>query len=188
MESKDQASESSYAVFRPHKKNKWTAEEDKLLRDAVAKHGSKNWGSIARHIPGRTGKQCRERWIFGLDPNVNKDTWSKEEDDKLIELQKQFGNKWSKFLQYLPGRSSSGCKNRWSLLNRRGIVKSRNTPDKKSSETRQPAPPPRIASYFSPPERDAFRGATDELFDGFNLFEEETQFMFLGQKSELWFE
>ena len=185
MEVKEQQ---QFVMFKPHKKNKWTAEEDKLLKEAVAKHGSKNWGSIARHIPGRTGKQCRERWIFGLDPNVNKDTWTKEEDDKLIELQHQYGNKWSKFLQFLPGRSSSGCKNRWSLLNRRGITNNNNNAEKKRNEPHPLPVAPRVASYLSPPENDTINMSTDELFDNFGIFEEDTQFLFYGQKSDLWFD
>jgi hypothetical protein len=29
----------------------WTADEDKMLRDAVPTHGSKNWEAIAALIP-----------------------------------------------------------------------------------------------------------------------------------------
>lgn len=24
---------------------------------------SRRWSEIAKHVPGRTGKQCRERWV-----------------------------------------------------------------------------------------------------------------------------
>ena len=43
------------------------------------------------HIPGRTGKQIRERWHNQIDPNVKKDKWSKEEDDILIEAHSRLG-------------------------------------------------------------------------------------------------
>jgi hypothetical protein len=43
---------------------KWSAEEDMILAQLVAIHGQRDWGLIARHMPGRfrKGKQCRERW------------------------------------------------------------------------------------------------------------------------------
>jgi len=28
----------------------------------VAEHGTKHWAVIAKHLKGRTGKQCRERY------------------------------------------------------------------------------------------------------------------------------
>lgn len=43
---------------------KWTQEEDLILVQLVTMHGQRDWGLIARHMPGklRKGKQCRERW------------------------------------------------------------------------------------------------------------------------------
>ena len=36
-----------------------TKEEDELVMSLVLKHGAKNWTYIAKHLPGRIGKQCR---------------------------------------------------------------------------------------------------------------------------------
>jgi myb proto-oncogene protein len=41
---------------------KWTADEDNLLKDAVQRHRSKNWTTIAALVPGRTKIQCKSRW------------------------------------------------------------------------------------------------------------------------------
>ena len=30
----------------------------------MRKFGPKRWSTIAQHLPGRIGKQCRERWVF----------------------------------------------------------------------------------------------------------------------------
>lgn len=39
----------------------WTAEEDKLLTDAVEIHGQNdNWKQVALAVPGRTNKACRK--------------------------------------------------------------------------------------------------------------------------------
>lgn len=32
-----------------------------MIVELVAKHGAKKWSLIASHLPGRIGKQCRER-------------------------------------------------------------------------------------------------------------------------------
>lgn len=105
--------------LKGHKKNKWTPEEDVVLKSVVMKFGAKNWNHIASFLNGRTGKQCRERWLVCLDPSVNREEWTKEEDEHLIKLQKKYGNKWSRIIRYFTGRSSASLKNRWALLLRR---------------------------------------------------------------------
>ena len=50
----------------------WTEEEDRLVVELVEKHGAKKWSLIAQNLPGRIGKQCRERWHNHLNPDINK--------------------------------------------------------------------------------------------------------------------
>lgn len=38
-------------------------QEDDLIIELVEKHGCKKWSSIANSLPGRIGKQCRERSV-----------------------------------------------------------------------------------------------------------------------------
>ena len=103
------------------KKSKWTPEEDKQLIESVKKNGMTNWTLVADSVPGRTGKQCRERWTNQLCPELNKENWTSQEDEILIKQQRIHGNFWSKIARYLPGRSSNAVKNRWSWLSRHGI-------------------------------------------------------------------
>lgn len=42
-------------------KGPWTEEEDNTVRRLVAQMGTKKWSQLATHLPGRLGKQCRER-------------------------------------------------------------------------------------------------------------------------------
>jgi len=51
-----------------------------ILRNKVAELGLKKWKEIATFLPGRIGKQCRERWYNNVDPNLNKDKWTVAED------------------------------------------------------------------------------------------------------------
>ena len=100
------------------KKQKWTPEEDEQLLESVKKHGTSNWPLIASALTGRTGKQCRERWLNQLKPDLLRDNWTTQEDHILVQQQRIFGNSWSKIAVMLPGRSANAIKNRWSWLNR----------------------------------------------------------------------
>ena len=46
----------------------WTKEADCAIVDLVAEYGAKHWSQIAAHVPGRSGKQCRERSALLSDP------------------------------------------------------------------------------------------------------------------------
>ncbi|KDO79731.1 hypothetical protein CISIN_1g0473532mg, partial [Citrus sinensis] len=35
-------------------------QEDEIIIELVNKYGPKKWSTIAQHLPGRIGKQCRE--------------------------------------------------------------------------------------------------------------------------------
>ena len=42
-------------------KKPWDDDEDMKILELVQVHGAKSWPLIAEHLPGRVGKQCRER-------------------------------------------------------------------------------------------------------------------------------
>jgi Myb-like DNA-binding domain len=55
-------------ALRPDlKKGRWTAEEDGRLIRLMAQ-GFASWSKLAKQMPGRSSKQCRERWSNHLDP------------------------------------------------------------------------------------------------------------------------
>ena len=91
----------------------WKSAEDLLLSAAVRRFGTASWSKISRCVPGRVGKQCRERWVNHVDPTVSKGSWSRKEIHTLIELYGKVGSKWSNIAKHLPGRPPNDVKNYW---------------------------------------------------------------------------
>jgi hypothetical protein len=95
-------------------KGSWTREEDQVIMDHVARFGQTNWAALAATLPGRLGKQCRERWVNHLDPDHNYATWTATEDAMVLVLQREYGNQWGKIASLMKGRSENQIKNRWN--------------------------------------------------------------------------
>ena len=47
-------------------KKSWTKAEDHILTEIVTRNGAQRWSSVAAQLPGRAGKQCRERCAHTL--------------------------------------------------------------------------------------------------------------------------
>uniref|UniRef100_A0A7S2RQP0 Uncharacterized protein n=1 Tax=Mucochytrium quahogii TaxID=96639 RepID=A0A7S2RQP0_9STRA len=105
------------AVVKGH----WTPDEDTKLLLLVAEN-PKNWGHVAKGIPGRTAKQCRERYHNHLDPSIRKGGWTEEEDATIVKQQKLLGNKWAEISKFLPGRTENSVKIRWKSIQRHSVT------------------------------------------------------------------
>lgn len=101
----------------------WTPEEDQKLVQLVNQYGAKKWSVIASKMAGRISKQCRERWVNALNPEINKGPWTEDEDYIIEKAHEQFGNKWSRIVAVLKKhgfvRTDNGVKNHWNSTMRR---------------------------------------------------------------------
>jgi len=51
-----------------------------------------------------------------LNPDINRDPYSVQEDLKLLELRQKIGNRWSEIVKLLPGRTENSVKNRFNCM------------------------------------------------------------------------
>ncbi|OQS00898.1 myb-like DNA-binding protein [Achlya hypogyna] len=94
----------------------WTPHEDELLRRRVEKAGSESWSKIAEAVPGRSSKQCRDRWRNHLDPSLIKTAFTTDEEIALENAYEELGNRWTEIAKRLPGRSEHDIKLRWKTM------------------------------------------------------------------------
>ena len=88
-------------------KGTWSEAEDAVLRHHVVDVKTTRWSLIATALPGRNGKQCRERWHNHLKPDINKDDWTAEEDEIVRAAHGEVGNKWTEIARRLKGRTDN---------------------------------------------------------------------------------
>jgi hypothetical protein len=98
----------------PVGRGQWERQEDQAIIDYVRDNGSHSWVICAQFVPGRTPKQCRERWCNFLDPDMSLAPWTPEEDATLISLHKKYGNQWARISGIMRNRSANAVKNRWN--------------------------------------------------------------------------
>ena len=92
----------------------WSKAEDETLTAIVRRNGARDWTGIAMHLPGRIGKQCRERWHHHLAPDVVKRKWTLEEDLLIVRLHREHNARWSEMAKFVPGRTDNQIKNRYN--------------------------------------------------------------------------
>jgi hypothetical protein len=100
-------------VRHPPSKGSWSQSEDDKLLEAIKGKTNVIWESIAAQIPQHTAKQCRERWLVKLNPNVRRTPFEKWEDTIIEHERRKIGNHWAIIAQALPGRTACSIKNRY---------------------------------------------------------------------------
>jgi len=100
------------------RKGQWQDHEDAIVVEAVTTSTEQpftRWSDLAQRLPGRVGKQIRDRWVNHLNPNINHLPFSREDDLLLWEGHKKLGKRWVEIsTKYFNStRSENHIKNRW---------------------------------------------------------------------------
>ena len=91
----------------------FTPEEDALLRRIMFEQTFTTWIAVAAQIPGRSARQCRDRWANYLSPENKNGPWTQDEDRLLTEKFLELGPQWTSIAKFFDGRSENNVKNRW---------------------------------------------------------------------------
>ena len=104
-------------------KKKFTPEEDEQLKQLVERFGDNDWERVAAMLVNRNARQCHDRWKFYINPKINKEPFTKEEDWLLINLVSRYGGMWVQISKHFKNRSDVQMKNRWKALQKQLQVK-----------------------------------------------------------------
>ncbi|CAK7567203.1 MAG: hypothetical protein SEPTF4163_005165 [Sporothrix epigloea] len=91
-------------------KGSWTEAEDKRLSYIVTTATSLNWSNVAEEMFGRSAKQCRERWVQNLRPDLEHEPINEMEGNFIMAQVETLGKKWAEIarrLEYDLGRIRS---------------------------------------------------------------------------------
>ncbi|KAI6645934.1 Cell division cycle 5-like protein [Oopsacas minuta] len=93
----------------------WRNTEDEILKAAVMKYGPNQWSRVASLFHKKSTKQCKARWFEWLDPSIKKTEWTREEEEKLLNLAKLFPCQWRTIAPHV-GRTAAQCLEHYEYL------------------------------------------------------------------------
>lgn len=105
--------DSSAARKHSNTRRPFTVDEDAKLMEIMNHQEFVSWDMVASQMPDRSSRQCRERWVNYLSPNIRNDPWTDTEDQLLLEKINEMGRCWSNIGHFFNGRSENDVKNRW---------------------------------------------------------------------------
>lgn len=111
-----QKAHSTSSINNTSSRRKFTEEEDKFLTELVKEMGPKKWEEIAKRMPNRTARQCRDRYSNYLIPGFFNGEWSSEEDELLYQKYQEIGPRWAVLKEFFKNRSPNSIKNRWNYF------------------------------------------------------------------------
>ncbi|EAX89296.1 Myb-like DNA-binding domain containing protein [Trichomonas vaginalis G3] len=143
---------------RSHK-SRFTPEEDELLKNLIQQFGTENWSTIAAKMPHRNERQVRDRWISSLDPDINREPFTPDEDKLLLELYDTIGPKWVHLRKYFNKRTDVALKTRWLSLKR---LADRGGKPRKASTKKEAKLPTVVIAQPSSPELPMFENVESQ--------------------------
>jgi hypothetical protein len=85
-----------------HLKRQFSPLEDMRLSKVVSWLGPESWTVVAARMAGRSARQCRERWMAYINPNLTDSPMPPAEDTLLDAKHSELGPKWQQIAAFLP--------------------------------------------------------------------------------------
>jgi hypothetical protein len=96
-------------------RSRFTPEEDRVLYGLVIDRDSLQWNEIAKKLPGRNARQCRDRWNHYLAASSSDRPWTSEEDLLLTRAMAVHSKRWALIAKLFHDRTDSEIYRRWML-------------------------------------------------------------------------
>lgn len=102
-----------FHITKIKNKKKWTSSEDLLLISLAEQFKEKHWKKISQFFPNKNPLQCFSRYKR-IRPGIVKGSWSKEEDEQIMNLVRTYGKSWSKIAKLLNTRNGKQIRDRFT--------------------------------------------------------------------------
>lgn len=93
----------------------WSNLEDQIVKAAIQKYGTHQWSKIASLLQHKSARQCQIRWDEYLNPRLNFNDFTKQEDARLLNLARRLPNQWRTIADAM-GRTAQTCIDRYNQL------------------------------------------------------------------------
>lgn len=104
----------------------FTHDEDAKLRyiinDFHAKNRPLDWNEISSQMGTKNARQCKDRWCYYLDDNVDRSPFTSNENYLLLWSINRLGKKWTQISQLFPNRTDVSIKAQYKKLIRRNAT------------------------------------------------------------------
>lgn len=108
----DSCSSNIFSIMKIKNRRKWSQDDDHKLLQLARRYKEKNWKEISNRFNNKNPLQCFSRYKR-IKPGIIKGSWSKEEDEHIVNMVNLYGKSWSKISKLLGTRNGKQIRDRY---------------------------------------------------------------------------